>query len=427
MAKKLTTVAVENAKPRAKRWELPDGGCKGLYLIVQPGGAKGWAVRYRIAGKTRKLTLEPESGAPPLTLAAARKRAADALHRVEQGIDPAQEKRTQVATSKDAAEIRAADSVKLLVAQYVERYCKVKNRAWQQVEGIFRREIPPRWADRSVHDIERADIENLIDAIAADRPVMANRTLATIRKFYAWMGGRSKGGRKASLKARLKINPCFGIEAPGQERSRERVLSDAEIVLLWRACDEEGEPYGSFAKLLLLTGQRRGEVAEMHRDEIDLVKRLWSLPGTRTKNAKPHIVPLSDQAVRILEPLLAGGHAFVFTAARGRAIAAFAPFKARLDQRMGMPSGTPWTLHDIRRTVATGMAGIGIQPHIVEAVLNHVSGHRAGVAGIYNRAAYAAEKAEALQRWADHVEALIAGKPVKVVPLRPRAQAAESV
>jgi integrase len=427
VAKKLTAVAVENAKPRKDRYELPDGGCKGLYLVIQPSGSKSWAVRYRHAGKPKKLTLEPESGATPLTPAGARKRAGDALHRVEQGIDPAQEKRAWIATSRDAAAIRAADSVEHLAAQYIERYCKAKNRAWQQVEGIFRREILPRWGARSIHDITREDVEDLIDAIAADdRPVMANRTLAAVRKWYAWMGGKSKGGRKATMKSRLTNNPCFGVEAPGKEQSRERVLTDTEIVALWKAADTDGEPYGSFSKILLLTGQRRGEVAGMRHDELDLDKALWSLPSSRTKNKRPHVIPLSVQAVAIIKAMMPAADDYVFTAARGRAIAAFHPFKERLDQRMATAPGS-WTLHDVRRTVATGMAAVGVQPRIVEAVLNHVSGVRAGVAGTYNRHLYLNEKRQALEFWGAHIERLVTGEPAKIVPLRPRAQAAEPV
>jgi integrase len=428
MAKRLTAIGVENAKPRAKRVEISDAGCKGLYLVIQPSGSKSWAVRYRFAGKPCKLTLGPalvlergeaEPGEPAidgaLTLAAARKLAADALYKVKQGIEPATEKRSRIEAARDAATTRAADTVENLATQFVERYAKVKNRSWQQVEAIFRREILPQWKGRTVHEITTEHVEDLIDAIAADRPIMANRTLAALRKFFGWMGGRSKGGRKAVLKARLRTAPCLGVEAPGQERSRDRVLTNDEIKAIWCACDEEGEPFGPFLKALLLTGQRRGELAGMRRNEIDLDRREWSLPGTRTKNKKPHIVPLSHQAIQTIEAVttMAGGYVFTTTGEGG--VRAFSKVKRRIDRRINPV--TPWVLHDIRRTVATGMADIGIQPHIVEAVLNHVSGHRAGVAGTYNRAIYASEKAEALQRWADHVEGLVSSKPANLATI----------
>jgi integrase len=352
-----------------------------------------------------------------LTLAAARKLAADALHKVENGVDPAREKRNKIVASQDAAATRAADTVEAMAGQFVERYSKVKNRSWQQVEAILNRAVLPRWKGRSVHDITREDVEDLIDAIAADRPIMANRTLSAVRRWFGWMGGKSKGGRKAILQSRLRTAPCLGVEAPGQEHSRDRVLTDVEIVSLWRACDEEGEPFGPFVKLLLLTGVRRGEAAGMRRSEIDLDKRLWGLPGSRTKNGKPHVVPLSDQAMAVVQSVTPIAGDYVFTVSGDAAVASSSALKERLDKRMRTPPGS-WTLHDVRRTVATGMADIGVSPHIIEAVLNHAGGHKRGVAGTYNRSTYLPEKAEALQRWADHVEQLVSGKPTKVVPIR---------
>jgi integrase len=422
----LTPITIEKAKPRknktgeAVRTELPDAGCKGLYLVIQPSGAKGWAVRFRIGSKPRKLTLEPDPGAPPLTLAAARRLAADALHQVEQGVDPAKQKRNKIEASHDAAATRAADTVEAMAVQFIERYAKVKNRSWAQVEATFAREVLPRWRGRSVHDITKDDVEDLIDGIVArGHPIAANRALSALRRFFGWMGGRSKGGRKADMRSRLRTTPCLGIEAPGTEKSRERFLTDAEIVTLWQACDEEGEPHGLLVKLLLLTGQRRGEVAGTRRDELDMDKRLWSLPGSRTKNGKPHVVPLSDQAMSIIKAVTPIGRDFVFTFSGEAPIGVFSDVKRRLDKRMKL--ATPWVMHDLRRTCATGMADVGIQPHIIEAVLNHSSGYRAGVAGVYNRSPYAAEKADALQRWADHVEQLVTGKPVRDVPIRSRA------
>jgi integrase len=418
MAKGLTAKQVENIKPRATRVELPDAGCRGLYLVVQPSGARSWAVRYRYGGTPRKLTLAPEPGAPPLTLAAARRMAADALHRVEQGIDPAREKRHKIEAAHAAAATRAADTVEAMAAQFIERYAKVKNRSWRQVEAIFRREVLPGWGGRSVHDISRDDVEDLIDGIAAKHPIAANRCLSALRRFFGWMAGRSKGGRKAEMKSRLRTAPCLGVEAPGVEKSRDRFLTDAEIVQFWHAAEAESEPFGPFLKLLLLTGQRRGEVAGMRRDELDLDKRTWSLPGSRTKNGRPHLVPLSDQVLSIITAVTPIGCDYSFTFTGDVPIATLSDCKRRLDKRM--KPATRWCMHDLRRTCATGMADIGVQPHIIEAVLNHASGHKSGVAGTYNRSTYAAEKAEALQRWADHVEALVAGRPAKVVPLRGR-------
>jgi integrase len=222
------------------------------------------------------------------------------------------------------------------------------------------------------------------------------------------------------LRTRLKVNPALGIERPARENRRDRVLSDDEIVALWKAADADGEPFGSIIKLLVLTGQRRGEIAGMRRDELNMDKRLWSLPGARTKNKLPHTVPLSDQVLAVIGSVTEIAGDFVFSVSGGKPVSdGFSKLRKRLDARM-KPAAS-WVLHDIRRSVATHIAeNLRIAPHIIEAVLNHVSGHKAGVAGIYNRAVYAEEKAEALARWGAHVEQLVTGKVATVIPLRGR-------
>jgi integrase len=395
-------------------------------------------VRYRFGGHPRKLTLgtvlvlergdaEPEAPAidGALTLAAARKLATDALHKVKQGIDPAKGKRIEIEASRDAAAVRGEDTVENLAAQFIERYAKVKgNRTWARSKAYFDNEVLPRWKGKTVHEITTEDIEDLIDAIAEERPIAANRVLAAVRKWFAWMGGKYKGGQKAILKSRLRTAPCVGIEAPGEEKKRDRVLTDGEIKALWAACgkgDPEGssgigEPFGSFAKMLLLTGQRRAEVAGMRWSEIDKDKSVWTIPGERTKNKLVHVVPLSTQVVSIIDAVKPIAGDFVFTTTGDSALGGFSRAKERIDKKM--KATKPWTFHDLRRTASTNMGDIGVQPHVIEAVLNHVSGHRVGVAGTYNRAAYSAEKADALQRWGDHVERLVTDKPAaKVIPI----------
>jgi integrase len=433
------------------RTEIPDGGCAGLYLVVQPSGAKSWALRYRFAGAPKKLTLGPklvlganeaEPAGPkigdPLTLAAARMLANEALHTVELGVDPAKAKQDMKAAGREAAAVRAEDSVENLKVQFIERYQKPKNRSWARTEAIFEKEVLPRWRGRSVHEITKDDVEDLIDAIAADRPIAANRALAAVRKWFAWMGGRSKGGRKAVLKTRLRTTPCAGVEPPGREARRDRVLSDEEIKAVWAACGEAapggdggiGEPFGPFVRVLLLTAQRRGEVAGMRWSEVNADKR-WEIPGARTKNKLVHLVPLSDQVLSIIKGVKRiEGSDFVFTTTGDSGLGGFSRAKERLDdavtrraekqrdQRTKPIKPAPWTFHDLRRTASTGMGDIGVLPHVVEAVIGHISGHKAGVAGTYNRAQYLAEKATALQRWADHVEQLVSGKPATVLPIR---------
>jgi integrase len=431
-----TAIAVANAKPAGDgagalmRTELPDRGCKGLYLVIQPGGAKSWAVRYRYKGKPRKLTLGPalvlergetEPGGDPgidgsLTLAAARMLASDALRKVGQGTDPAEQKQQEKADTEAVQAKLAGDTVEKLKAQFIERYAKRQNRSWKQTEWIFDKLVLPAWKGRTVHEISKRDVIELIEDIERDRPVLANRVLAAVRKWFNWLAARDV----------IKASPCAGVVPPAKEKARERRLTDGEIKALWSACDTGGqdgcggigEPFGSFVRLLLLTGQRRSEVAGMRRSEINERERLWVLPGERTKNGRPHVVPLSTQATSIIEAIRPiAGSDYVFTTTGDSGLGGFSRAKERLDQRM--KPAKPWTFHDLRRTAATGMADVGIQPHIIEAVLNHVSGHRAGVAGIYNRAAYSAEKADALQRWADHVDRLVTGDAAaKVISIR---------
>jgi integrase len=412
MAKRLTSIGIAGAKPRMvdgkpTRTEIADGGCAGLYLIVQPSGAKSWAARFRIGGVPKKLTL---GGVPAITLAYARALAAAALKKVGQGIDPTVEKRRDKETGEAARAKLAADTVENLAAQFIEKYAKRQNRSWKQAERIFDKLVLPEWKGRTIHDITKRDVIDLVEAIEQDRPVLANRVLAHVRKFFNWLVARDA----------IKVNPCAGVAPPGKEVTRDRVLDESEIKALWLACDDldapgAAVPFGAIAKLLLLTGQRRSEVACMPWSELDIDKRMWSLPGERTKNGKPHNVPLSRQVLAIIEtiPHIAGSP-FLFAMRRG--FGSYTAAKRRIDERM--PPTKHFTFHDLRRTCATGMADIGIAPHIIEACLNHLSGHKAGVAGIYNRSVYGADKADALQRWADHVELIVTGKPAKVIKLR---------
>ena len=427
-----TAIAVANTKPTRDaagepvRTELPDRGCKGLYLVVQRSGAKSWAVRYRFRGKPRKLTLGPvlEADAPvpldpvidrPLTLASARLLAAGALREVEKGVDPAQQKRQEKAAAESMRAELAGDTVENLKIQFIERYAKRRNRSWKQTEWIFDKLVLPPWKGRTVHEITKRDVIDLIEGIEQDRPILANRVLAALRKWFNWLSARDV----------VKASPCAGVVPPAKEKARDRHLTDAEIRALWAACDKSepaggggiGEPFGSFVRLLLLTGQRRSEVAGMRWTEIDESKSLWTLPGDRTKNEQAHEVPLPTQAAAIIGAVKQiEGSDFVFTTTGESSLGGFSRAKERLDLRM--KPARPWTFHDLRRTAATGMADIGVPPHIVEAVLNHISGARAGVAGIYNRAVYGVEKADALQQWADYVDRLVTGKlAAKVIPM----------
>jgi integrase len=402
----LTAKKIENIKPGADRQEIPDGGCRGLYLIVQPSGRRSWAVRYRFDGKPKKLTLDGVG-----SLAEARKAATGALHELERGNDPSALKFDAKATADKAAAERAGDTVDNLAAQFIERYAKKQTRpaSWRMTQRIFDRIILPAWWGRSIHEIKRRDVIDLVEGVAEKTPILANRVHAALSKFFNWLASRDV----------IVASPVAGVARPSKENARDRILSDGEIKAVWSACDVIGGQGGACVKLLLLTGQRRGEVAGMRWAEIE--DDLWTLPPDRTKNGQKHSVPLSRQVMAVIGsvPQIANDADSVFVGAGNRKLAGFSHIKDDLDAHLKLKG--PWVLHDLRRTVASGMARIGVTLPTIERVLNHKSESFAGIVGVYQRHDFAAEKRAALQRWADHVEGIVKGVSAdKVVSLRPR-------
>ena len=391
---RLTTRSVEAMQPSSERREIPDGYLPGLYLVVQPSGAKSWAVRYRHHGHPRKLTL---GGFPVLDLKAARELGAKALRAVAEGRDPGQERAQQ------------PDSIESVAEQFIERHVRRLNRPLtiQATERALRQHVLPRWRGRTVESITRRDILDVLDRVVDNgMPVMANRVLAAVRKMFNWAASRDI----------IAISPCAGIKPPTLERSRDRVLDDDELRLVWQAADKIGWPFGPLIQLLALTGQRRDEVGRMQWPEINLDKRLWTLPRERVKNDKPHEVPLSAAAIGILESLPRSGD-FVLSTNGETAASGYSKAKRRIDAMCPIP---PWRLHDLRRTVASGMAKLNINLHVIEKVLNHSSGSFAGIVGVYQKHTFAEEKRKALETWGAFVSDLVSGKPDKVVRLRGR-------
>jgi integrase len=390
---KLTTKTIENLRPGTARLEIPDALMPGLYLVLQPSGARSWAVRYRYAGRTRKHTV----GAwPAIDLATARRLAAKALRAVAEGKDPGH--------TKSETRAAAPDTVGRVVEEFLERHVRrnCRPRTIAERERQFRNHVLPRWRGRLVSDIGKRDVVKLLDEVMDAGPVAANRLRTTLATFFAWCLARDI----------IQATPMTGVRAPAVEHTRARVLTDDELVLVWRAAEQIGFPFGNVVRLLILTGQRRSEVAGMQWSELDLEQALWTLPGARVKNARQHTVPLSDPAIAILEAVPRIYTPCVFTSGKGTV--AYTDGKQAIDALL--PPDLPhWTLHDVRRTTVTRMADIGVQPHVIEAVINHVSGHKAGTGGIYNRSTYAIERRAALSRWADYVLALAAGRGSNVV------------
>jgi integrase len=373
---RLTVKSVEAARPSSERREVADGYVRGLYLVVQPvTGSKSWAVRYRYGGKTRKHTIGKY---PIFGLKEARDAAVKVLRTVSEGHDPEQHR---------------PGSIEDAVAHFLEQHCKNYRPRWRrEVERLFRVNVLSRWQGRKIAEITRADIRTLL-ADLNKTPVLANRVHSILHTLFSW----------AVENDLIAASPAADIKRPNKETPRDRVLTDDELKAVWLAAGEEGFPYGSIVQLLILTGQRRGEVAGMMWSELDLGAEnpTWTLPRERTKNGRRHEVPISKQAVAIIHkgPRISDRH--VFSTNGTRPPGGFDNRKARLDHLAGIDA---WKVHDLRRTVASGLAKLGTNLAVIEKILNHTSGTFAGIVGVYQRHEFAEEKRAALQQWADHVE-----------------------
>lgn len=401
MTKALTVASVERIGTPAKRLEVPDAVLPGLFLIVQPSGAKSWALRYRHRGMTRKLTI---GRYPVFELGEARAKAREALQAVAAGRDPCGElrERRRAAMAVDPDHDLVSVQVENFLARHVRKTSKAANAA--DVERRFRKYVLPHWSRKRVQEVSRRDVIELLDGIVdSGAGITANRTLATLKTFFTWLVDRSA----------IEQSPCARVKPPAPETSRDRVLSDDEIRLLWKVADDLGVPYGAFLKVLLLTAQRRDEVAQMTRAEL-VAPDLWTLPAERSKNGLAHDVPLSGPVAAILSDIpQTGSRGYLFTISGQQPFTAYSDVKRRVDARMAALNGGPvpgWTFHDARRTAASGMARLGIAVNVIESVLNHRSGQVSGVAGIYNRYAYQTEMRRALEAWGGHVMGLV-GEP----------------
>ncbi|MEJ5087148.1 tyrosine-type recombinase/integrase [Brucella pseudogrignonensis] len=411
MAKSLTVKFIESLKPDTTRREIPDGGMPGLYLVVQPSGAMSWAVRYRYAGKPKKLTI---GAYPAFSLADARKSAGAALRAVSEGRDPADEKKQAAAERADTS-----NHIDDVLTTFLTRYVKPNNRAStaKETERFIDNEIRPRWKGRLVQSIGKRDVVALLDAIV-DRgaPISANRVHAILRRFFNWCMERSI----------LDASPIATVPAPSKETSRDRVLAESELKLLWQACELAGWPFGSMVQILILTCQRREEVAGSVWSEfqLDSSEPVWTIPKERAKNGKAHTVPLAPSAVTLLKglPKVKSEIGYLFTTTGETSVSGFSKAKAKIDAKMleiareqAVERGddpeaislADWRLHDLRRTGASGMAALRQPVQVVEAVLNHKSGSIKGVAAVYNRHDYADEKRQALNAWANKVSDII--------------------
>jgi integrase len=392
---KLTVLSVEKMRAGKTRQEIPDDYLPGLYLIVQPSNAKSWAVRYRHEGRTRKHTLGPLSR---MDLAAAREAGRKALIAADAGRDPARQHKQD-----------AVNTVAAAVEQFMQRHVRrnYRPKPLKEAERLLRLYVLDNWGDRKIADVTKNDLRHMLDKLVDDTPIAANRVHSIIRNFFNWCAAEDI----------IAVSPCHGLKAPaGKESSRDRTLTDDELRAVWGAAEQVGGIFGPMVQLLILTGQRRGEVAGMERGEIHTDTRVWSLPRERVKNNRRHDVPLSRQAIEIIGKPEHISDRYVFSLDGHKPINGFGKNRDRLHKLL--PADMPeWVVHDLRRTVASGMARLGISLAVIEKVLNHVSGSFAGIVGVYQHHEFADEKRAALEKWADHVERIVSNKSGKVVSL----------
>ena len=407
----LTTKTVETIKPDPnQRLELPDPALSGLYLVVQPSGAKSWALRYRYAGKPKKLTL---GRWPVMGLADARAAASNAIEAVDYGNDPSAAKKATKAARLET-QLSERDKIKTLVEEFGKMHLS-KLKSGETVKRELHRHVVAIWGERDIHDITRRDVSALVNGIeGSGRVVTANRVWAYLNKFLNWSVDQGI----------ITQSPTLGVKRTINEKSRDRVLTNAEIKLFWQACAIEGQPWGHLGKMLLLTGQRLGEVVNMTDREI--TGDLWHLTADRTKNGRAHDIALSEAAHDVLGAVerVKGQAGYVFTTNGASALQGYHKGRNHIAKRMaeiasheaGEVVEIPhWTFHDLRRTAATGMARLGIPVRVTEAVLNHVSGTAGGIVSVYQRHDYADEKRQALDAWARFVADLVDGQPDNVV------------
>ena len=346
----------------------------------------GISVSLPLTRKKTKLTL---GTLPALPLAAARLAAGEAATALASGRDPAIERKT----ARHAA-ANSADTVGALLTAFEKQHVE-RLRSSAGVRSQIERHIRPAWEMRKAASIDSHEVVNLVESIGAERgPIAANRALATIRKFFRWCIPRVK---------ELRFSPAAGV-VPSKEEPREHTLNDAELRAVWLATSKAGDPFAVMIRLLVLTGQRRNEVAGMRWSELK--GTTWTIPKARTKNKRDHVVPLSEHAVALIRsmPKIVDCD-FVLTTNGKAPISGFSRYKTALDKSLG-DTVVPWRLHDLRRTAASGMQRLGVAVPVIERALNHVSGSFAGVAGIYQRDPLADDVRAGLAKWAAHVNAL---------------------
>ena len=401
--------SVDAAVPGAKKSFLWDDQLRGFGLQVTPAGAKSYVYQYRTGGREspkRRFTIGRHGS--PWNPTSAREECERLAMLVAQGIDPSQSDRE-----------RRRQAVDLAFTAYIETftngYLKRRWKDWRGAERLLRGEPAAVLKDKPLPTITRSDVVAILDKYD-DRPAAAARAFAILRKLFRWAEGRGD----------IERSPISdGFSAPQTPKARDRVLSDEELLLVWKAADTLGYPFGPMYRLLIATGARRDEVAALDWSELDQAEGSWTLPPARAKNGQSHLIPLNNLAIELIDALPGTSTneegkviwpktGLVFTTTGDTAVSGYSRAKVRLDRAVekivaekSADTVQPWRVHDLRRTVATGLQRLGVRFEVTEAILNHVSGSRSGVAGVYQRHDWKVEKRTALEAWGNHIRSLL--------------------
>jgi integrase len=418
MAQLLTDRTLRGLKPAApgKRITLWDSAVPSLCVRITDKGAASFNIMRRLRGRLIRRMIGiswhvpfPAGQQLPYSLANARDDARAAILEISRGIDPKKRKEAE----RCAGEQRQSNSFASVAEDFIVRHVR-KLRSGAEVESSIRRELVERWGERSITDISRRDVVELIEVIAdSGRKYAAHKLFNYVSKLFAWAIARHLYG--------LETSPCTGVkpsELAGKKEPRQRVLSDSEIRALWKATEGLGYPAAPFARLLLLTGQRLREVAEMSWAEVELDKALWTIPADRMKGDSAHEVPLSQMTVEILKSLPRWPVPYIFSTTGGeRPISGFSKMKLRIDAALAEAIPT-WRFHDLRRTMRTGLGALPVPSNVAEMTIAHA---QPGLHQVYDRHSYRDEKRRAFELWAARLKDIVEpGGQSNVVPIAAR-------
>lgn len=381
MSKVLTSKFVENVKPPATgRAEYWDAALPGFVLRVTMKGVKSFSLRYRSAdGSYKRISWRY----PAFQLSEARDEAQKAIRAIERGQDP------------ETGEKRPSppETLNALCDRYVEEYLKKNVRRWKAAEGEIDNHIRPHVGALKLEKVEKTNVRKMLAEIEPDFPVAANRALGRLRAIYNW----------ALENDLVATDPTHGVKKPTKEKPVSRTLSDEELAKIWTAAASLSYPAREYIRFLILSGQRRDDVRGMRLEELDVRMGNWVIPAERYKSVRSHLIPLTDGMKELLKVTPAKGFVFSLTGGEKPCGNLVKP-KRKLDKASGVKD---WTLHDIRRTVRTGLSRLGVRPDIAERVIGHSVGGRLGET--YDVYSYRKEKVDALELWGQHVRALMVG------------------